>query len=96
MIDECILKIIFCHLLGDYVLQSDYIATTKGKNLYHLIVHSFLYAVPFYFIFGYDYKIYIIIISHIIIDSLKARYKVVDYMTDQIFHYFIALIYLTI
>ena len=48
---ELILKLIGCHLLGDYVLQGEFIATTKGKNYYHLFVHSFLYCVPFYLVF---------------------------------------------
>lgn len=40
---ETILLIIFCHLVGDYVLQSDFIAKTKGSNWYHLFVHCGLY-----------------------------------------------------
>ena len=31
--------LVFCHLVGDYVLQSDFIAKTKGSNWYHLFVH---------------------------------------------------------
>ena len=31
--------LVFCHLIGDYVMQSDFLANTKGKNWYHLIVH---------------------------------------------------------
>lgn len=27
-----ILNIIMCHLIGDYVLQCDFIAKTKGQN----------------------------------------------------------------
>ena len=29
---EIIILIIFCHLVGDYVLQCDFIAQTKGKT----------------------------------------------------------------
>ena len=91
---ELIYKLIFCHLIGDYVLQIDYIAKTKGENMYHLLVHCFLYAVPFYIVFGYDVRIPIIITSHIVIDILKARYKAINYVTDQILHYLVMLIYL--
>ncbi len=91
---ELIYKLIFCHLIGDYVLQVDYIAKTKGENMYHLLVHCFLYAVPFYIAFGYDARIPIIITTHIVIDSLKARYKVINYVTDQVLHYIAMLIYL--
>lgn len=44
---ETIFKIVIAHLIGDYVLQSDFIAKTKGENWYHLFVHSALYVVPF-------------------------------------------------
>jgi hypothetical protein len=91
---ELIYKLIFCHLIGDYVLQNDFIAKSKGENMYHMLVHCFLYAVPFYIVFGFDEKIPIIIITHIIIDIGKARYKVIDYVTDQILHYWAMLIYL--
>jgi hypothetical protein len=89
-----ILLIIFCHLIGDYVLQIDFIAQTKGKNWYHLLVHCFLYVVPFYYVFGYDWRIYLLLVTHIIIDSLKARYKKINYITDQVLHYAVALVYL--
>jgi len=91
---ELIYKLIFCHLIGDYVLQNDYIAKTKCENMYHLLVHCFLYAVPFYIAFGYDTRIPIIITTHIVIDMLKARYKVINYVTDQVLHYLVMLIYL--
>lgn len=91
---ENILKIIFCHLIGDYVLQIDFIATTKGKNWYHLLIHCFLYIVPFYVVYGCDWRLIIIFVTHIIIDPLKARWGKINYVTDQILHYIIALIYL--
>ncbi len=90
---EKVLLIIICHLIGDYVLQCDFIAQTKGKNWYHLFVHCFLYIVPFYFVFGYDWRIWVILVLHIMIDPLKARYDKINYVTDQILHYIVALIY---
>lgn len=91
---EPMLCVVLCHLIGDYVLQIDFIAKTKGENWYHLLVHCFLYIVPYFVVFGYDYRLYVLLLSHIIIDSLKARYKKINYMTDQILHYGIAIIYL--
>lgn len=86
-------KIVMCHMIGDYVLQCDFIAQTKGKNWYHLFVHCVLYCVPFAILFGIDYKLGIIFISHLIIDPLKARYNKITYTQDQVFHYLIFLIY---
>lgn len=39
---EKILVLVFCHLIGDYVLQCDFIAKTKGENRYHMLVHCLL------------------------------------------------------
>ncbi len=91
---ETILKIIFCHLVGDHVLQLDHIAKTKGSNWYHLLVHCFLYILPFYIVFGYDIRIWVLLITHIIVDALKARYHKINYVSDQIIHYIVALMYL--
>lgn len=89
-----IIILIFCHLIGDFVLQSDYIAKTKGENWYHLIVHSILYTLPFYLAFGPAWQFYVLLVSHIVIDSLKARFGKINYVQDQVMHYFICLLYL--
>lgn len=89
---EKILILIFSHLIGDYVLQTDFIAKTKSNNIYHLLVHCLLYIVPFYLFFGLDFRLLIILISHIITDLLKAKEKI-NYFTDQLIHYVCLLIY---
>lgn len=86
--------LVICHLIGDYFLQSDFIAKTKGQNWYHLFVHCILYVVPFYIAFGLDLRLVIIFISHVIIDALKARYHAISYLGDQVIHYIIMIIYL--
>lgn len=86
---ETITLIILCHLIGDYVLQSNFIASTKGENWYHLFVHSALYIVPFFICFGFGLKLLILFMSHMIIDPLKARYNIISYSTDQVSHYVI-------
>lgn len=91
---ERFLIIIMCHLVGDYVLQDDFIAKSKGTNLYHLFVHCALYVLPFYLAFGIDLRLCIIFVSHVIIDALKARYNKINYLADQVAHYLISMIYL--
>lgn len=91
---KTILELVFCHLVGDYVLQCDFIAKTKGENWYHLLVHCALYVLPFYVVFGLTWQLLFIFLTHVFIDALKARYKVISYPTDQILHYIIALSYL--
>lgn len=83
------IKLLFCHMIGDYVLQSDFIAKTKGSNLYHLFVHCVLYCLPFYILYGVNVKLFIIFITHVVIDILKAKYNKINYATDQIIHYIV-------
>jgi hypothetical protein len=90
---ELLLKLVFCHLVGDYVLQSDFIAKSKGENWYHLLVHCLLYCLPFFIVFGLTWQLMAIFVTHIVIDASKARYKAIDYTTDQLLHYMITLIY---
>lgn len=90
---ETILIIILCHLVGDYVLQVDFIAKTKGTNWYHLFVHCALYVLPFYIVFGLTWQLGFIFVAHMIIDPLKATYNKINYVTDQILHYVVALVY---
>jgi len=89
-----IIKLIFCHLIGDYVLQIDFIAKSKGSNLYHMFVHCMLYCVPFAYLYGIDWRLCVIFISHIVIDLFKARYKKISYIQDQVLHYILLAIYL--
>jgi hypothetical protein len=91
---EKIVLLVLCHMIGDYVLQSDFIATTKGKNWYHLFVHCVLYVVPFYICFGFVWQLATIFVAHLIIDPLKARYNKINYWQDQVLHYLASLLYL--
>ena len=94
--NELVLKIvtlILCHLVGDYVLQSNFIAETKGANWYHLFVHCALYTLPFVIAFGITWQAGTIFALHLVIDPSKARWKKINYPTDQILHYLSLLIY---
>lgn len=93
VIAETIILLLACHLIGDYVLQSAFIAETKGKNWYHLFVHCFLYSVPFFICFGLTWHLSIIFVAHMIIDTLKARYDKINYWQDQVLHYMTCLLY---
>ena len=82
--------VIFCHLVGDYPLQQDFIAQTKGLMWYHMFVYCALYCVPFAVVYGIDIKLFLLFVSHLIIDSCKAKYRVIGYVCDQVLHYIIA------
>lgn len=93
---ETIIKIIFCHLVGDYVLQNDFLAKTKGKNFYHLLVHCALYCLPFALVFSsvfcFTCRLVLLFVIHVWTDWLKAGIEMIDYPTDQMIHYFVALV----
>ena len=91
---DSFILLIMCHLMGDYVLQGDFVAKTKGTNWYHMIVHCVLYVFPFYLFFGICWQLAAIFIAHVIIDPLKARYNKISYMQDQLLHYVFLLVYL--
>lgn len=95
---SCVLlfKLVACHMFGDYVLQTDYLAQTKGENWWHLLVHCVLYVVPFAVVFGIDQRIFWLLLSHLLIDAMKARWKAIGYMSDQVAHVVMMLaLYLT-
>jgi len=87
-----LVTVIFCHLLGDYPLQQDRIADTKGSNWYHLFVHCALYCIPFAISFGIDIRLLILFVTHFLVDMLKARCKAISYGVDQTLHYLVALV----
>lgn len=85
-----IIMAVALHFVGDYLLQIDFIASTKGKNWYHLVVHCVLYSFVFYIYKGFSLPVFLwLFITHMIIDALKARYKKIGYVTDQVLHYII-------
>ena len=103
---ETIFRLILCHLVGDYVLQIDFIAKTKGTNFYHLLVHCLLYCLPFYIIFGFVWQLIPLLILHILIDYTKAHnlslvdkkgiykpIKLMPYWLDQVLHYVTCILY---
>lgn len=91
---DLIVRLLFCHLLGDYVLQTPFLAETKGRNWYHMFAHCTLYSLPFYIFFGLNWQLAVLFFSHLCIDTAKARYQKISYISDQVLHYCTLLIYL--
>lgn len=87
MILSKLIKILVCHFIGDYFLQNDFIAKTKGDNVYHLLVHCVLYLVPFYFVSCNTWQLTVLFMSHIVIDALKATWHKISYAQDQLLHF---------
>lgn len=84
-----------CHLIGDYVLQTDFIAKTKGSNMYHMFVHCVLYCLPFILVLPM-WQVTVIFLLHFPTDTAKARYNKISYLEDQCIHYIVLLFLLIV
>jgi len=98
-----VLKLFFIgHLLGDYYLQSEELATSKNKSLKKLLKHSVIYFIAMSFalipIFSLNMLkwAFIIAVSHFILDFVKSlilkrnikcnKTKLLIYLFDQLLH----------
>lgn len=96
-----LLIFIFAHLLADYPLQGEFLATMKGKNIIVLVSHAGIWtgciALAGYLL-GYEVGIFdvaVLFIVHAVADYLKAAnklwYKKMDslkggLLIDQLIH----------
>lgn len=77
-----------CHFVGDFAFQSTWMSVEKGKswdvNFYHCATYTgtfVLFAHPSLI------AIALLLVTHYVIDTLKARYKVIGPIwVDQLLH----------
>lgn len=68
---------VFLHFLGDYALQSDWMATEKTVKWWPTVVHSVVYGLPFLALTRSPLALLAIIGTHAVIDHYRlARYVV--------------------
>lgn len=68
---------ILAHLAGDYVLQSDWMASQKTKCLAVAVIHALAYSVPFLALSPSFAAWCVIVGTHVVIDRWRlARYVV--------------------
>ena len=66
---------LLCHLVGDYLLQSDWMATEKTKKWMACLAHAITYTLPFLLLTASWKALLVISASHFIIDHWRlARY----------------------
>jgi Protein of unknown function (DUF3307) len=78
------ITLIGMHYLGDFALQSDYMASNKGKNLHVLVGHCMIHAMLTFYASVWQFAL-LEFISHFTIDSLKCKGKI-SFNTDQFLH----------
>ena len=57
------------HLFSDYWLQNDYMALNKKKDFKVALLHSFVYTLPFLLLTRSFLALFVIFITHAIIDG---------------------------
>jgi hypothetical protein len=56
------------HVVGDYILQSEWMATQKSRRSLPALVHSLTYLIPFLFITRNPYTLAVIAGTHFVLD----------------------------
>jgi hypothetical protein len=65
------------HLLGDYVLQSNWMAQRKTDEILPALIHATTYTLPFAFLGASVWALLVIGVTHFIIDHWRlARYVI--------------------
>lgn len=75
---ENILWLLLAHYLLDYPLQSDFLASTKGKYFYSLLAHSIIYGLGISLCLSFMgafvmWKALFLVLSHVVIDYKKSH-----------------------
>lgn len=67
---------LIAHLIGDYMLQSGWMANNKTKRHFPALVHALVYFLPFYLLFDPSPLAAIVMVgTHFVIDRWRlARY----------------------
>lgn len=71
------LFILLAHFVGDYLLQSDWMAVEKTKRWWPAIVHGVTYGLPFLLVTHSWLALIVIIGTHIIIDRYRLARHIV-------------------
>lgn len=92
------LTLLFCHFLGDFVFQTDYIAKNKDPKVsgtsmawYILFTHSFIHAGLVLLMTWYLEATAIMLVTHFIVDWLKIK-GYINFAVDQVLHIFVVVI----
>ena len=60
---------LICHLIGDFWLQNDWMATNKKKDFKIALLHSLVYTLPFLFLTQNIISLLTICLTHAVIDG---------------------------
>jgi hypothetical protein len=70
-------EIALAHLVGDYLLQSHWMATEKTKRWWPALVHAVTYGLPFLLVTQSPWALLVIVGTHAVIDRYRlARHLI--------------------
>lgn len=78
-----------CHFVGDFAFQSAWMSIEKGKSWEVNFYHSATYTAVFV-LFAHPSWLAttILLVTHFVVDPLKARYKLIEPIwLDQLLHF---------
>src|SRR6056297_2503282 len=68
---------LLAHLVGDYLLQSHKMATSKTSQSFWALYHALTYTLPFLFLTVEPLRLFIICFSHFLIDRFRLAVYIV-------------------
>lgn len=71
MVDLSVAWFFIAHLLGDYVIQSDWMANEKTKRWWPAVAHGLTYTVPYLIVTRSPWALLVIASTHIVIDRFR-------------------------
>jgi hypothetical protein len=69
--------VLLAHLVGDYILQSDWMANEKTKRWFPAWAHAVTYGLPFLFVTQSPAALAVIVVTHAVIDHYRLARHVV-------------------
>lgn len=69
--------VVLAHMIGDYLIQSDWMAQEKTKRWAPAILHGVSYGLPFLFLTTSPLALLVIVGTHILIDHYRLARHVV-------------------
>lgn len=71
------LGIVLAHLVGDYLLQSHWMATCKTQRWWPAVAHGLTYTLPYLLVTRSPWALLVICATHIVIDRYRLARHVV-------------------
>lgn len=68
---------VLAHMLGDYVIQSDWMALEKTKRWLPAVAHAVSYGLPFLVVTRNPLALVVIVVTHAVIDHYRLARHVV-------------------